>query len=66
MNKRFNSIILKCQELRDRYGFDYENICSDKIKKYSEEIKSKKLIEKCNDQIFANQLCIANSLITDF
>ncbi len=62
MNKRFESIIIKCQELRKKHGFDYTENCRKQIEKYTDEIISKKLIDKCDDKYFAMQLCVMNSL----
>ena len=62
MNKRFETIILKCQELRKKHGFDYEEKCKAKIEKFSREIIEKNLIAKCFDETFAKQLCIMNCL----
>lgn len=62
LNKRFEHIIRECQTFRDLHGFEYEEKCKEMIEEYSQEIKKKKLIEKCEDKTFAKQLCIANSL----
>lgn len=64
MNKRFRKIILICQDLRKKYGDDYEKKCSKKIQKFTNEIINDNLIAKCDkdEQYFAWQLCIANSL----
>lgn len=62
MNKRFETIILKCQELKSKFGFDYEEKCKKYIEKYSAEIIEKDLVNKCNDVHFAKQLCIMNCL----
>lgn len=62
MNKRFEQIILICQTLKKHYGFDYEESAKVKIDFFSNEIISKQLVEKCEDQDFAKQLCIMNSL----
>lgn len=66
MNKRFENIILKCQELRKKHGFDYQENCKKQIKKFSTEIIEKDKIDKCNDKYFAMQLCIMNSLCIEF
>lgn len=62
MNKRFQEIILMCQEARKKYGFKYEEKYSSKIKKFSQEIIKDNLIDKCKDKHFAKQLCIKNCL----
>lgn len=64
MNKRFEEIIKNCQELRKKYDIDYETKCTLDIYYYSIEIIQDKLIAKCssNEQHFAKQLCMANSL----
>jgi len=62
INKRLDQIISKCQELRHKYGFYYEDKCAAKIRRYSDEIISKNLIEKSEDKDFAMQLCMMNSL----
>ena len=60
--KRFEKIILMCQDARKKYGFEYEETYSDKIKDFSNEIIKDKLIDKCEDKHFAKQLCIMNGL----
>ena len=62
MNKRFQTIILKCQELRKKYWWDYEDKCEKQIKKYSREIIEKDLVNQCTDPTFAKQLCMVNNL----
>jgi hypothetical protein len=62
MNKRFEKIILMCQDAYKRYGFEYEEKYSIKIKRFSDEIIKDKLIDKCKDKHFARQLCIKNCL----
>ena len=63
MNKRFISIILQCQNLRAKHGFEYEEKCKKHIDKFSKEIIENDLINKCgNEKDFAEQLCIANEL----
>lgn len=62
MNKRFTQIITKCQQLRAKFHFDYEEKCAKQILKYSKEIIDKDLVNKCEDVNFAKQLCIMNCL----
>lgn len=62
MNNRFNQIIIKCQQLRAKFHFDYEEKCAKQIEKYSKEIIDKDLVNKCEDRTFAKQLCIMNCL----
>jgi hypothetical protein len=62
MNKDFIKIIVICQRLREKYGFEYEDKCKSQIEKYSKEIIEKDLVNKCSDVVFAKQLCMANSL----
>lgn len=62
MDKRFETIILECQELRKKYGVYYEENCKKQIEKYSSEIIEKGLVNKCQDVYFAKQLCIMNCL----
>jgi hypothetical protein len=65
LNKRFKEIILRCQRLRDKFGYDYEEECERVIKKYSAEIIKKDLINKCENAHFAKQLCIMNCLLIE-
>lgn len=62
LNKRFEQIILMCQNARKKYGFDYEERYKSKIDKFSSEIIEKDLINKCKNTHFAKQLCIMNNL----
>lgn len=62
MDKRFEKIILMCQEARKKYGFDYEEKYSLKIDRFSKEIIEDGLIDKCEDKHFAKQLCMMNEL----
>jgi hypothetical protein len=62
INKRLNQIIVNCQQLRDKYGFNYEEECSEIIERFSKEIIEKELIANSKDKDFAMQLCIMNSL----
>ena len=55
-------IILKCQVLKEKYGFNYEIKTTKKRNNFSKDIISKKLIEKCDDKTFAKELCIKNDL----
>lgn len=66
LDERFTHIIVICQDLRYKNGFDYEEKCSKQIEKYSNEIIDNQLIEKCTDKDFAKQLCIMNSLCYDY
>ena len=62
LNRRFEQIILMCQDARKKYGFDYEEKYKSKIYKFSEEIIGNNLIDKCKSKHFAKQLCIMNNL----
>lgn len=63
MDKRLEKIIAECQKLREKFGDDYEVKTKKQREKFSKEIISQKLIEKCgNDKDFAKQLCIINEL----
>ncbi len=62
MHKRFKTIILKCQRLRNEFGLYYEERCQLWIQKYSTEITEKGLVEKCQDVDEAKQFCIMNCL----
>ena len=62
LDKRFREIILKCQELREKYGFNYEEKTIEIREKFSNEIITKKLVNKCSESDFAKQLCVMNSL----
>ena len=62
MNKRFEAIIIKCQELRNKFGLEYEQKCKKQIEKYSKEIIEKDLINKCAKKHYAMQLCMMNGL----
>lgn len=62
MSKRFETIITKCQDLKQKFGFEYEQKCKKQIEKYSNEIIEKDLLNKCEDVYFAKQLCIMNCL----
>lgn len=62
MDKRFEKIILICQEARKKYGFDYEEKFAEKIKKFSEEIIDNNLVDRCTNKHFAKQLCMMNHL----
>lgn len=62
LDKRFEKIIIMCQDARKKHGVDYETKYKSKIDKFSSEITGDKLIDNCNDKCFAKQLCIMNSL----
>lgn len=62
LNKRFEQIIIMCQNARKKYGFDYEEKYKYKIDKFSSEIIKNNLIDKCENKHFAKQLCIMNKL----
>lgn len=55
-------IILKCQSLKLKYGFSYEEKTLKIRKNFSERIKQENLIEKSDDVDFAMQLCLMNEL----
>jgi hypothetical protein len=38
MNKRFETIIIKCQQLRKKHGFNYNENCRKQIEKYTDNI----------------------------
>lgn len=60
--KRFQEIIQECQKLRADFGWDYEELCEEKINAFSREITNESLVYKCEDSTFARQLCMMNSL----
>lgn len=64
MDERLEAIILDCQELRSKHGFDYEDNCKSQIDKFTKEIKRDNLIDKCSDdnKYFARQLCKCNGI----
>lgn len=62
VNKRLETIILHCQDLREEHGFDYEENCAKKIAKYSKEIVEKDLVNKSENRDFSAQLCMMNCL----
>jgi hypothetical protein len=62
MEKRFEKIILMCQDARKKYGFEYEEKYLGQRKRFSDEIIKNKLIDKCKNKHFAKQLCVMNQL----
>lgn len=56
LNKRFEQIILMCQNARKKHGFDYKEKYKTKIDKFSSEIIESNLIDKCKNTHFAKQL----------
>lgn len=62
INSRLSQIIKKCELLRKRHGFDYEEKCGEVIDRFSKEIIDNELILNSQDKEFAIQLCMMNSL----
>lgn len=60
VNSRLAEIITHCQELNDNSGFPEKY--SDTLKKYTQEIINKDLVNKSNNSYWAAQLCMKNGL----
>lgn len=66
INSALEKIILDCQALREKYGFEYTQKCYATLSRYSREIVENNLIEKSENKTWAKQLCMANSLKFQF
>lgn len=66
INSALEKIILDCQALREKYGFEYTQKCYATLSRYSREIVENNLIEKSENKTWAEQLCMANSLKFQF
>lgn len=66
LHPALEKIIISCQQLREKHGFEYTQKCYAQLSMYSRQIVEEDLIEKSSNKEWAKQLCIANSLKYQF